>query len=234
MPKIFLIKNRLHQQQQRLLESQNLLQDKTDDDRLVPPLSPPPHHHHHSDERSTSPHYHRSKHPAFPNLPEPEDFPRSRNTNSPLSNIASTSDSLKALHIQSSLARSRSQSPIAVLDLHKKSTPQTSGPSKWRATEDYEGDEEEQQPLSLVSSASSLSSLTYLGRKRFHHYHRNLRNVAASAAVSSSSPAATETTSTNLTATTDVLPVTEKNVDNEIDNNEKEENNEGMFHIYIL
>ncbi|XP_004527391.1 transcriptional regulator ovo isoform X2 [Ceratitis capitata] len=42
MPKIFLIKNRLHQQQQRLLESQNLLQDKNEDDRLVPPLSPSP------------------------------------------------------------------------------------------------------------------------------------------------------------------------------------------------
>jgi len=41
MPKIFLIKNRLHQQQQRLLESQNLLQHKNqDDERLVPPLSP--------------------------------------------------------------------------------------------------------------------------------------------------------------------------------------------------
>ncbi|KAL5275694.1 OVOL1 family protein [Megaselia abdita] len=38
MPKIFLIKNRLHQQQLRLLESQNLL--NKDDDRLVPPLSP--------------------------------------------------------------------------------------------------------------------------------------------------------------------------------------------------
>lgn len=33
MPKIFLIKNRLHQQQQRLLESQNLLGVK-DDERL--------------------------------------------------------------------------------------------------------------------------------------------------------------------------------------------------------
>lgn len=33
MPKIFLIKNRLHQQQQKLLESQNLLSVK-DDDRL--------------------------------------------------------------------------------------------------------------------------------------------------------------------------------------------------------
>ncbi|XP_036340354.1 transcriptional regulator ovo-like [Rhagoletis pomonella] len=42
MPKIFLIKNRLHQQQQRLLESQNLLQDKNEDDRLIPPLSPSP------------------------------------------------------------------------------------------------------------------------------------------------------------------------------------------------
>jgi len=43
MPKIFLIKNRLHQQQQRLLESQNLLQHKNqDDERLVPPLSPSP------------------------------------------------------------------------------------------------------------------------------------------------------------------------------------------------
>ncbi|XP_054729217.1 uncharacterized protein LOC129238199 [Anastrepha obliqua] len=42
MPKIFLIKNRLHQQQQRLLESQNLLQDKNEDHRLVPPLSPSP------------------------------------------------------------------------------------------------------------------------------------------------------------------------------------------------
>ncbi|XP_067638629.1 transcriptional regulator ovo-like isoform X2 [Eurosta solidaginis] len=42
MPKIFLIKNRLHQQQQRLLESQNLLQDKNEDDRLVPPLCPSP------------------------------------------------------------------------------------------------------------------------------------------------------------------------------------------------
>lgn len=42
MPKIFLIKNRLHQQQQRLLESQNLLQHKAQDDErcLVPPLSP--------------------------------------------------------------------------------------------------------------------------------------------------------------------------------------------------
>ncbi|EDW30494.1 GL26816 [Drosophila persimilis] len=42
MPKIFLIKNRLHQQQQRLLESQNLLQHKSQDDErcLVPPLSP--------------------------------------------------------------------------------------------------------------------------------------------------------------------------------------------------
>ncbi|XP_055910056.1 transcriptional regulator ovo isoform X2 [Eupeodes corollae] len=39
MPKIFLIKNRLHQQQLRLLEAQNLLSHK-DDDRLVPPLSP--------------------------------------------------------------------------------------------------------------------------------------------------------------------------------------------------
>lgn len=53
MPKIFLIKNRLHQQQLRLLESQNLLSSK-DEDRLgSPPLaaSPtgagPPHHHHH-------------------------------------------------------------------------------------------------------------------------------------------------------------------------------------------
>lgn len=35
MPKIFLIKNRLHQQQLRLLESQNLLNAK-DDDRLGP------------------------------------------------------------------------------------------------------------------------------------------------------------------------------------------------------
>lgn len=35
MPKIFLIKNRLHQQQLRLLESQNLLSAK-DDDRLGP------------------------------------------------------------------------------------------------------------------------------------------------------------------------------------------------------
>lgn len=34
MPKIFLIKNRLHQQQLRLQESQNLLAGK-DDDRLV-------------------------------------------------------------------------------------------------------------------------------------------------------------------------------------------------------
>lgn len=44
MPKIFLIKNRLHQQQQRLLESQNLLQHKSQDDErcLVPPLSPSP------------------------------------------------------------------------------------------------------------------------------------------------------------------------------------------------
>lgn len=39
MPKIFLIKNRLHQQQLRLLEAQNLL--NKDEDRLVP-LSPPP------------------------------------------------------------------------------------------------------------------------------------------------------------------------------------------------
>lgn len=31
MPKIFLIKNRLHQQQLRLLESQNLIQSKTED-----------------------------------------------------------------------------------------------------------------------------------------------------------------------------------------------------------
>jgi ovo-like protein len=31
MPKIFLIKNRLHQQQLRLLESQNLIQAKNDD-----------------------------------------------------------------------------------------------------------------------------------------------------------------------------------------------------------
>lgn len=43
MPKIFLIKNRLHQQQQRLLESQNLLQQKNgDEERLVPPFSPTP------------------------------------------------------------------------------------------------------------------------------------------------------------------------------------------------
>lgn len=35
MPKIFLIKTRLHQQQLRLLESQNLLHAK-DEDRLVP------------------------------------------------------------------------------------------------------------------------------------------------------------------------------------------------------
>lgn len=35
MPKIFLIKNRLHQQQLRLLESQNLLSVK-DEDRLGP------------------------------------------------------------------------------------------------------------------------------------------------------------------------------------------------------
>jgi hypothetical protein len=43
MPKIFLIKNRLHQQQLRLLESQNLLIAK-DDDRLNPlgTTSPPP------------------------------------------------------------------------------------------------------------------------------------------------------------------------------------------------
>lgn len=40
MPKIFLIKNRLHQQQLRLLESQNLLNKDDDRDRLVPPLSP--------------------------------------------------------------------------------------------------------------------------------------------------------------------------------------------------
>lgn len=31
MPKIFLIKNRLHQQQLKLLESQNLIQSKSDD-----------------------------------------------------------------------------------------------------------------------------------------------------------------------------------------------------------
>lgn len=43
MPKIFLIKNRLHQQQQRLLESQNYIQQKNrDDERLVPPYSPTP------------------------------------------------------------------------------------------------------------------------------------------------------------------------------------------------
>lgn len=46
MPKIFLIKNRLHQQQLRLLESQNLLGAK-DDDRLGP-LSPGHPHSHRS------------------------------------------------------------------------------------------------------------------------------------------------------------------------------------------
>lgn len=45
MPKIFLIKNRLHQQQLRLLESQNLLNAK-DEDRLGPLNSPvSPHSH---------------------------------------------------------------------------------------------------------------------------------------------------------------------------------------------
>lgn len=39
MPKIFLIKNRLHQQQLRLLESQNLLGAK-EEDRLGPLVSP--------------------------------------------------------------------------------------------------------------------------------------------------------------------------------------------------
>lgn len=53
MPKIFLIKNRLHQQQLRLLESQNLLSAK-DEDRLGP-LSGSSnggssHHHHSNDE----------------------------------------------------------------------------------------------------------------------------------------------------------------------------------------
>lgn len=46
MPKIFLIKNRLHQQQLRLLESQNLLSAK-DEDRLGPLASPTAAHHHH-------------------------------------------------------------------------------------------------------------------------------------------------------------------------------------------
>lgn len=39
MPKIFLIKNRLHQQQLRLLESQNSLHSK-DEDRLLSGVEP--------------------------------------------------------------------------------------------------------------------------------------------------------------------------------------------------
>ncbi|XP_075158610.1 transcriptional regulator ovo isoform X2 [Haematobia irritans] len=213
MPKIFLIKNRLHQQQQRLLESQNLLHDKTDDDRLVPPLSPS---HHGDRDRSTSPPYHQPRPQTFP---EPQDFPRSSN-GSP-SNIASTSDSLKALHIHSqqqkdicSLARSRSQSPIGeVLDLHKKSSPSSSASknsTKLRATEDYEGDEEE-QPLSLVSS------LTYLGRKRFHQYHRNLRTSSATSSLS---------VTTTLPSKSSITTTENSKVDNNETDKAKEENNE--------
>ncbi|GAB0100672.1 hypothetical protein DMENIID0001_167460 [Sergentomyia squamirostris] len=44
MPKIFLIKNRLHQQQLRLLEQQNLLNAK-DEDRLGGLSSSNSHHH---------------------------------------------------------------------------------------------------------------------------------------------------------------------------------------------
>uniref|UniRef100_A0A1I8P0G9 C2H2-type domain-containing protein n=1 Tax=Stomoxys calcitrans TaxID=35570 RepID=A0A1I8P0G9_STOCA len=229
MPKIFLIKNRLHQQQQRLLESQNLLQDKTDDDRLVPPLSPS---HNRERDRSTSPpSYHQARLQPFA---EAKDFPRSRNASPSPSNIASTSDSLKALHIHNhqqqqqqqkqnlNLARSRSQSPIGdVLDLHKKSPLScnvTSNVSKLRATEDYEGDEEE-QPLSLVSS------LTYLGRKRFHQYHRNLRTSAASPTASSTTVATTAPSATTTTTTTIAATEIDK-VDSNNADKEKEENNE--------
>lgn len=41
MPKIFLIKDRLHQQQLRLLEQQNLISNKNED-RLGPIRSPSP------------------------------------------------------------------------------------------------------------------------------------------------------------------------------------------------
>uniref|UniRef100_A0A1I8N755 C2H2-type domain-containing protein n=1 Tax=Musca domestica TaxID=7370 RepID=A0A1I8N755_MUSDO len=239
MPKIFLIKNRLHQQQQRLLESQNLLQDKSnEDDRLVPPLSPKRDRERQRErerERSSSPQYQPRPHQPYP---QPEDF--TRNHSSPSSspahtNIASTSDSLKALHIHSQqrqqdvedthkafgLARSRSQSPIKVLDLHKKSsTSSTKVTTKCRAAEDYEGeDDEDQQPLSLVSS------LTYLGRKRFQQYHRHLRTAAAATATVSTTPTIPTTTATS--ANTSPAESTIDDKDNvATTDNAKEENNE--------
>lgn len=173
MPKIFLIKNRLHQQQQRLLETQNLLQHKNEDDRLVPPLSPNPNRNHDDDDNHhhlhSQLHQHASLHrqtamattpttPSTPTTPEPLDSPRNSSPS-----LATTSDCLKALHIQNkshtaasspspASSSSRSSSPPAkVLNLHKHAE-----------TNDAVAEE----PLSLVST------LTYLGRKRFHQYHQ--------------------------------------------------------------
>ncbi|XP_037820439.1 transcriptional regulator ovo-like isoform X5 [Lucilia sericata] len=165
MPKIFLIKNRLHQQQQRLLESQNLLQHKNDDDRLVPPLSPSERHQNNASHSPTPSPYRPASPPATqpPRSPEPQDF----SNESPSSSLNNTSDSLKALHIhQHHQSRSRSHSPYdKVLNLNKNDQQQSV--AEVEEVEDVE-DQQQQQPLSLVSS------LTYLGRKRFHQYHQQL------------------------------------------------------------
>ncbi|XP_073832092.1 transcriptional regulator ovo isoform X6 [Musca autumnalis] len=248
MPKIFLIKNRLHQQQQRLLESQNLLQDKNEDDRLVPPLSPKRDRERQL-ERSTSPQQYQPRPtPHQPFNQQPEDFLSSSSSSSVSpansTNIASTSDSLKALHLNNhqrqqdiedthkafGLTRSRSQSPINVLDLHHKKTSSSSTSSKiltkCRAADDYEGEDDEEQPLSLVSS------LTYLGRKRFQQYHRNLRTAAAATATATASPVSTTTATTTTTTTSPPTPETtiddKDNVATTTDtcNSSKEENNE--------
>uniref|UniRef100_A0A1B0AHB0 Uncharacterized protein n=1 Tax=Glossina pallidipes TaxID=7398 RepID=A0A1B0AHB0_GLOPL len=183
MPKIFLIKNRLHQQQQRLLESQNLLQHKNDDDhRLVPPLSssPPAHNNNNNSNNNNNNSNNNNSdnngcgdivggggsggsnggnclNPSRPLTPRQPYIPEPQDLpidGNLTANVANTSASLKALHI----ARSNSQSPVRILNplIHQ------------------------DEPLSLVTnqfssspSSFSSSSLSYLGRKRFQ---RNFHN----------------------------------------------------------
>jgi len=170
MPKIFLIKNRLHQQQQRLLESQNLLQNKNEDDRLVPPLSSPLPTSQSPTPTTTTTTTKSSTTPPPQPLPiQPPKSPEPQDYNAPYKSRYTKLSVAAASPIR---ARSRSISPI-----------QRNHNSEVNQSEIKNNDD---RPLSLVidnnqsaslpatTSTSTVASTTSTGstvfnRKRFHH-----------------------------------------------------------------